>query len=662
VQFLNRYALLVLLGTACSAACGSNSTPTTPAATTTASQPSLTVSSSALAFGPQALGSSSGGGTVSLGNSGPGTINIASITVTGDFTETDSCGTSMLINVTCVISITFTPTIVGTRTGTLTVSDNAAGSPHVVALSGVGGSGQVLLQPANLVFPSLVVGASYGSSAGRTLTVTNNGAQVNVSSITTTGDFTQTNSCGTAVAAANACLITVVFAPSATGSRTGVLIINDDAPGSPHTAVLTGTGLPPAATVSFMQSTQVFGNQTIGTTSAPASIQFTNLGSAILGVTGITTTGDFAQTNSCGTSILQAGICTVNVTFTPTAAGIRTGTITVLNNSPGGPQSMVLSGTGTSASSGSGPLVGLSPTGLTFAAQPIGSPGPLQTVTLTNTGAAALAISNVAASGDFSQGNTCGSALAAGRSCAINVAFTPTAVGTRTGTLTITDSAPGSPHAVFLTGTGTSIAPAVTLSPSSIVFGIQPLGVASSTITASVINSGGTTLTISSLSISGEFSETDTCKSPIPAGGSCTVNVVFAPSAVGTRTGSITIVDSAASSPQMLALSGTGVSGEVVTMSPAALVFGSQTVGTTSAAQSFTITNSGALTVTLLSITAGGDFAQTNTCGGTLAAGASCTVNVTYTPSATGSGVGAVTIVDDAPGSPHTVILTGSGS
>src|SRR5260370_16006660 len=104
--------------------------------------------------------------------------------------------------------------------------------------------------------------------------------------------------------------------------------------------------------------------------------------------------------------------------------------------------------------SGPAPVASVSPTSLTFASQTTGTTSAAQTVTLSNTGNAALTItSSIAASGDFAEANTCGSSVAAGANCTIGVTFTPTASGTRTGTLSITDNASGSPQTVIRTGT-----------------------------------------------------------------------------------------------------------------------------------------------------------------------------------------------------------------
>src|SRR5437899_3085532 len=155
---------------------------------------------------------------------------------------------------------------------------------------------------------------------------------------------------------------------------------------------------------------------------------------------------------------LAAGAnCTINVTFTPTASGARTGTLSLADNAGGSPQIMTLSGNGTA------PGVGLAPTSLGFGNQPLATTSTPMTVTLTNTGTAALTINSFAASGDFAATSTGASAcptspatLAAGANCTINVTFTPTASGARTGTLSLADNAGGSPQIMTLSGNGTA--------------------------------------------------------------------------------------------------------------------------------------------------------------------------------------------------------------
>lgn len=219
------------------------------------------------------------------------------------------------------------------------------------------------------------------------------------------------------------------------------------------------------------------------------------------------------------------------------------------------------------------PVATLSTSGLTFSAQLVGSVAPAQTVTVTNRGNGDLVISGISASGDFSETNNC-STLAVGAGCTISVGFTPNAAGTRTGTLTINDNATGSPQQVSLTGTGTTPG-TVTLSTPKLTFNSQLVGSSSGAQGIDVTNSGDQAVTISGITVSGDFSQTNNC-STLVAGAKCTVMVVFTPTTTGPDSGSIAIADNASGSPQTAQLAGTGadfgVSGSNGSSQPSATV------------------------------------------------------------------------------------------
>lgn len=216
-------------------------------------------------------------------------------------------------------------------------------------------------------------------------------------------------------------------------------------------------------TVVVTPSPFTFGTQPVGATSAPQTFTLTNNNSTTVTFTGIAAVGvspvantDFAvASDACSPSVAAGAQCTVTVTFTAAAAGARTGTLVFTDNDVNSPQNVSLSGTG----SATAPGVGLAPTSLAFGNQVLNTTSAAKTVTLTNTGTAALTISAIAASGDFAiSNNPCGAGLAAGANCIISVTFTPTVLGARAGTLTITDNAGGSPHTVPLTGSGVNAA------------------------------------------------------------------------------------------------------------------------------------------------------------------------------------------------------------
>ena len=315
------------------------------------------------------------------------------------------------------------------------------------------------------------------------------------------------------------------------------------------------------------------------------------------------------------------------------------------------------------------PVVQLAPTSLSFGNQRVGIASTAQTVTLTNTGTGILTISGISFGGtnpaDFTQTNNCGTSVAPGANCAINVVFTPGANGSRSAKLLVADNAAGSPQSVGLSGTG--ISPIVKLSTTSINFGIVLDFKTSSTKSVTVRNTGNTTLNISSITIggtnAGDFGiSSKSCGATLAVSSTCTVSVVFTPQAAGTRTATLNFADDATNSPQSVSLNGTGT---MVKVSPNSLTFASRTVGTTSGAKNVSLTNVGPGTLTISGITITGtnpgDFSQTNNCGATLAMNSGCTIAVGFTPSAIGTRTATLRVDDSDPTSPELISLTGRG-
>ncbi|HTV56516.1 MAG TPA: SBBP repeat-containing protein [Terriglobia bacterium] len=212
-------------------------------------------------------------------------------------------------------------------------------------------------------------------------------------------------------------------------------------------------------------------------------------------------------------------------------------------------------------------------------------------------------------------------------------------------------------------------APGLTANPAKINFGNEVLSVKSTAQQIAVVNEGTAALSISSITVGNttDFAETDNCIGTVAAnGGSCTINVTFTPSATGSETSQLTLTDNANSSPQSIALSGSGVTtSSAITLSPTTLTFGPQAVGTVSAPQIVTITNSGTSTVDISSISVTGNFSETNTClalKNVLAVGQSCSASVTFAPTGSGALSGSLSVNDTATGSPQTAALSATGS
>jgi hypothetical protein len=236
------------------------------------------------------------------------------------------------------------------------------------------------------------------------------------------------------------------------------------------------------------------------------------------------------------------------------------------------------------------PSASVIPTSLTFTSQNTNTTSTAQTVTLTNAGTASLTVSSITASANFGQTNTCGTSVAAGGNCTIQVTFTPTTTGALTGTLTIQDNAANSPLTVGLTGTGTSPGtPNANIAPTSLTFGSQITNTSSAAQTITLSNSGTVSLAVSSITASANFSQTNNCGTSVAAGGNCAIQVTFKPTTTGALTGTLTIQDNAAGSPQTASLTGTGnASGGTPTGTSTVTITG--TNGTISVPLTFTLT------------------------------------------------------------------------
>ena len=207
---------------------------------------------------------------------------------------------------------------------------------------------------------------------------------------------------------------------------------------------------------------------------------------------------------------------------------------------------------------------------------------------------------------------------------------------------------------------------AVTLSPTSLKFGSQVQGTTSTPKTVTLQNSTTAALTITGITVTGNFVRTGggTCAISPPKlaqGASCTIRIAFKPASLGSLNGTLTVTDNVASSPQTATLSGTGIA--PVTVSPASLSFGKLPVGETSPAKNVTLTNNQSSALSFNNIYASGNFAvESNTCGSSIAALASCSARITFSPTTTGSKTGTLSFSDDAANTPQTVSLAGTGT
>ncbi|GAA4049221.1 hypothetical protein GCM10022409_39720 [Hymenobacter glaciei] len=374
-----------------------------------------------------------------------------------------------------------------------------------------------------------------------------------------------------------------------------------------------------------------FGNQTLNTTSTPVSFTLTNSGSDALTISGITTTGDYAVTGTAPTTVPAGGTATVNVTFTPTATGTRNGTLVITSNAANGATYTVnLTGNGQSApaatlavtqGSTSYPSGG---TAYNFGTQTVNTTSPAVSFTLTNSGTSALTISGITTTGDYAVSGTAPTTVAAnGGTATVNVTFTPTATGTRAGTLVISSNdSNGATYTVNLTGNGQAATPnpqiAVSQGSTGIAnggtfsgFASTQQGSTSAPVTFTISNSSTTdALTLGAFTFSGPYALSGTAPTSVAPNGTATFSVTFSPTGTGTNTGSVSIANnSQTNNPYVINFSGQGTSQDLVVSTPQAVQGSYRNV--TIVGPNGVATLSGTLTVSgTLAVQAGGSLIQ----------------------------------------------------
>jgi hypothetical protein len=357
--------------------------------------PDLEFSPSSLTFGSQNVGSSTASQTATLTNQGTAAATISGVTKTGDYSQTNTCGASLAVGASCTVTATFTPTASGARSGQVSVASNAANSPATLALSGSG------------------VDSTTNLAAGRTATASSAGSPY-VASNVTDGN-------------------TSSYWESANGAFPQWVQVDLGSSTSVNKVTL---NLPPAAAWATRTQTLSVQGSTDGTT-------FGNL------VASSTYTFDPSTGNTVTIPFTAANARYVRINITANS-GWTAGQLSELQ---------VFGGGGGTTPPPTSAVLGFTPSSLAFGSVNVGSSSATQTSVLKNTGTAAATVSSIAASGDFSQTNNCGSSIGVGASCTITATFTPSTPGSKSGGVSVTSNATGSPTLLTLSGSGASTAP-----------------------------------------------------------------------------------------------------------------------------------------------------------------------------------------------------------
>ena len=630
-------------------------------ATAVAPAPQISLSSSSVQFGTVGIGSTSNL-NLTISNTGNADLTVSVISLTGAEFSVSGITTpkTIVAGQSAQLGLSFQPKVGGAAAATLSITSNDPANPTMsVALAGTGSTatfGQLQANPASVSFGSV----NAGGNATQQIILNNTGtAAVQISSIAASGAGFSANGITTpfTLNATATATLNVVFAPTTGGSASGSVTVTSNATNSPLTISLSGTVAQPGLTIA--PASFAYGSVTDGQTKSQ-TFTLTNTGATSLTISQLSVSGAGYSLSGLATpSTIAAGAsATFSALFAPTTAGSLPGTITITSNAPGSPSTVALSGTGVAGTV----TLSANPTSLAFGNVNAGTTSS-KSVTLTNSGTANVTISQVTVSGKdvTTSGVTTPVTLAPGQNQTLNVAFKPTAAETVSGNVTVTTTQ-GTNTVVSVSGTG--VQAAISLTPSSANFGSVTVG-ATNSQTIQVTNSGNAVLTVTQANVTGTgFSTTGlTLPLSINPGLSSTFNAQYQPASAGSASGSITIVSNAATSPNVVALTGTGVAAsQILSLSTNSVSFGNVNTGTNST-QTVTVTNTGNSNVQISQIAASGAGFSLSGAGApvTLTPSQKLTISVIFSPTVAGSASGSVTITSNATGSPATISLSGSG-
>ncbi|PYV19688.1 MAG: hypothetical protein DMG21_00910 [Acidobacteria bacterium] len=423
------------------------------------------------------------------------------------------------------------------------------------------------------------------------------------------GDFSQTNNCGSSLGAGATCTINVTFTPSVASAETAALTVTDSVATSPQTTNLSGTGITLAATLS--PSSLSLGNQQVTTTSVAQPLTFSNTGQGPVTISSSTLSGanpgDFAQSNNCGSTVAVGGSCTFNVTFSPTATGARSATLAVFDNASGSPQISSLSGTGTTAGGLGAPFaevqvqnnLDLVNTVTSLTVNITSQPGDLLV---------AFVREGSSSTDNFTVSDSAGQTWTLTRSGYLNESTT----GPRIGMFYMANSAAVTGVTAHYTAGG-----GVT-KPGMIVMEIS--GAATTTYPSDMLIFATDAASTESSWTAGTGYTIPNNKVLAGASGSNARQAMQFLIVSSTQTNSTTSMTYGSSNwnGNIFAAFKAAPSSPAVGLSPPSLTFAGQIVGTTSTAQALTLSNTGTAPLTISSIALGGtnpsDFGQTNNC------------------------------------------------
>lgn len=539
--------------------------------------PVLAARPATLDFGSESVGATSPGGDLELLNDGSDTLHIERVTVEGPEGEfrlvgNECSGVHLEPGESCRLRLVFKPRLLGRREGELAVASDAFGGKGAVPLIGRGSGPNLDIAPEGLDFGSQRVGSR---SEPKTLTLTNRGeAAMRISRLRIAESpafrLEREDCSDGALAVGGSCRAVVTFNPTGEGSARASLEIREASGGLAPGVGISGRGVSPR--IELEPGAISFGGVRVGEESSPRRVVLSNGGTAKLSVAATRLVGEEAAAftklrDACGGTSLEPGErCEVELSFRPTVGGDAAARLEVRSDASGSAAAVDLAGHGRA------PSLAIGRSRLDFAAVRQTENQDLRSE-ISNDGDAVLTMGRVSIGGsaatDFTLASDgCSSvSLEPGRSCWLVVRFSPLGEGPRDARLSIESDAPGGERSLVLRGVGLPAPEAgISVTPSQLAFGAQPVGERSEVLTVEVTSTGQGRLELERIRVEGVDAEDfrvvpGTCQGLpyVAPGGECTFGIRFVPGASGSRTARLAIASNAAAGGVTVSLRGEGL-------------------------------------------------------------------------------------------------------